>query len=186
MRRYKHYLIIVLLLISAIYLIDFDKKEESTNELIAIRLDEDVKTKDLFKMGREVYFNELTRDELIDKLNKNLYDTLKNTGHYFVDYSIKTGLDPYLAVSIVNLETGCKWGCSYLTKYQNNIGGLRRNGAYLSFNSLEEGINYYLDLLYNNYWLQGLTTPELMNSKYAESTLWASKVNAYYQAIIES
>ena len=80
MRRYKHYLIIVLLLISAIYLIDFDKKEESTNELIAIRLDEDVKTKDLFKMGREVYFNELTRDELIDKLNKNLYDTLENTG----------------------------------------------------------------------------------------------------------
>ena len=106
--------------------------------------------------------------------------------HYFVDYSIKTGLDPYLAVSIVNLETGCKWGCSYLTKYQNNIGGLRGNGAYLSFNSLEEGINYYLDLLYNNYWLQGLTTPELMNSKYAESTLWASKVNAYYQAIMES
>ena len=27
---------------------------------------------------------------------------------------------------------------------------------------------------------------ELMNSKYAESTLWASKVNAYYQAIMES
>ena len=118
-----------------------------------IDVDKDLVIKDYGKINTyskylDMSFKNLDKkkkvDFLIDKLNKNLYDTLENTGHYFVDYSIKTGLDPYLAVSIVNLETGCKWGCSYLTKYQNNIGGLRGNGAYLSFNSLEEGINYYL------------------------------------------
>ena len=56
----------------------------------------------------------------------------------------------------------------------------------MSFSTLHEGIIYYLDLLYNNYWLAGLTTAELMNSKYAASTTWADKVNAYYNAIISS
>ena len=136
-------------------------------------------------------WNDLTKDELIEKLNKNLYDTLEGTGSYFVNYYMKTGLDPYLAVSIVNLETGCKWGCSYLAKNCYNIGGLKgspscNGSSYMKFNSLEEGINGYLDILYNNYWSKGLTTAETMNSVYAESTSWAEKVNNYYHAIEES
>ena len=138
-----------------------------------------------------IVWNGLTKDELIEKLNKNLYHELEGTGEYFANYTIKTGLDPYLAVSIVNLETGCKWGCSYLAKTCYNIGGLKgkpscNGGAYMKFNSLEEGINGYLDILYNNYWNLGLTTAEEMNPKYAASSKWAEKVNNYYKTIEES
>ena len=138
-----------------------------------------------------IVWDGLTRDELIERLNKNLYDTMSGTGSYFADYTIKTGMDPYLAISIINLETGCKWGCSYLTKACFNIGGLKggpscNGGSYMRFNSLEEGINGYLNILYNGYWSKGLTTPEAMNPKYAASTSWAEKVNNYYRAIENS
>jgi hypothetical protein len=140
-------------------------------------------TKPIIAIGSEVLFDGLTKSELVDRLNKNLYDTMANTGIYFANYLEKTGLDPYLAVAIINLETGCKWGCSSLVKNNYNIGGLRGSGAYLKFDSLEEGINGYLDILYNNYWSKGLTTPEAMNSKYAASTEWANKVNRYINEI---
>lgn len=140
-------------------------------------------TSPVISLGEEVIFDGLTKTELIDKLNKNLYDTLADTGIYFANYAAETGLDPYLAISIVNLETGCKWGCSSLVKNNYNIGGLRGNGSWLKFSSLEEGIARFLDTLYNGYWALGLTTPEAMNPKYATSTEWAKKVNVYYETI---
>ena len=48
---------------------------------------------------------------------------------------------------------------------------------------MEEGINAYLENLYYNYYAIGLTTPETINPKYAESTAWASRVNAYIERI---
>ena len=53
----------------------------------------------------------------------------------------------------------------------------------MKYNSLEEGIYGYLNIVYKYYWLKGLTTAELMNPKYAEDPLWAQKVNAYYETI---
>lgn len=136
----------------------------------------------------EIIWDGLTLEQLAERLNKNLYDTMEGTGIYFANYTKETGLDPYLAVSIINLETGCKWGCSYLAKNCNNIGGLKgspscNGGSYMKFDTLEEGIRGYLDIVYNNYWKKGLTTPELMNPKYAASNTWAEKVNRYYEAI---
>ena len=136
----------------------------------------------------EIVWDGLTEEELAQKLDKNLYHELSGTGKYFAAYTAKTGLDPYLAVSIVNLETGCKWKCSYLAINCYNIGGMKgkpacNNGAYAKFDSLEDGINSYLNMLYKYYWLKGLTTAEKMNSKYAESSSWAQKVNAYYETV---
>ncbi len=136
----------------------------------------------------EIIWDGLTLEELTERLDKNLYDTMGGMGIHFANYTKETGLDPYLAVSIVNLETGCKWGCSYLAKNCNNIGGLKgkpscKGGSYMKFDSLEEGIRGYLDIIYNNYWQKGLTTPELMNPKYATSNTWAEKVNRYYETI---
>lgn len=136
----------------------------------------------------EIIWDGLTLEELTERLDKNLYDTMGGMGIHFANYTKETGLDPYLAVSIVNLETGCKWGCSYLAKNCNNIGGLKgkpscNGGSYMKFDSLEEGIRGYLDIIYNNYWQRGLTTPELMNPKYATSNTWAEKVNRYYETI---
>ena len=136
---------------------------------------------------KQIVWDNLTLEELTNKLDANLYDTLKGTGVHFASFTRDYGLDPYLAVSIVNLETGCKWGCSRLVKQCNNIGGLKGRpscgGAYMKYNSLEEGIYGYLNIVYKYYWLEGLTTAELMNPKYAEDPLWSQTVNAYYETI---
>ena len=136
----------------------------------------------------EIVYEGLTLTELTEKLNKNLKSTLTNTGHYFAEYYVKTGLDPYLAVAIVLQETGCKWTCSKLVRNCNNIGGRKgspkcNGGSYRKYDTLEEGINGYLDMLYNNYYSQGLTTPELINPKYATSTTWSQNVNKYIENI---
>ena len=140
--------------------------------------------------GEKIYDN-LTLTELTDKLNRNLNSDLSNTGIFFANYYAKTGLDPYLAVSIVLHETGCKWTCSTLVKECNNIGGMKGTpscggGSYMKYDTLEQGINGYLDMLYNNYYSKGLTTPELINPKYAASTTWSEKINNYINSIRES
>lgn len=133
-------------------------------------------------------YDGLTMDELADKLERNLNSTLDGTGRLFAEHSIELGLDPYLAVSIVLLETGCNWECSQLVKQCYNVGGVKGapgcwGGSYQRYSSLEDGITSYLDLLYNDYYSKGLTTPELINPKYAESKTWAQKVNKYMNKI---
>ena len=157
-----------------------DKKEEQ-KEISIPSIDDD---------GSIVYDN-LTLTELTEKLNKNLNSTLSNTGAFFANYYVKTGLDPYLAVSIVLHETGCKWTCSKLVRECNNVGGMKGKpscggGSYMKYDTLEEGINGYLDMLYNNYYSKGLTTPELINPRYAGSETWSEKINNYINSIRES
>ena len=83
------------------------------------------------KKGEEIFVEVLyegkTIDEIAEKLNKSLKSDLSNTGILFAKHSIEYGVDPYLAVSISLLETGCKWNCSRLVKECNNIGGIKGN-----------------------------------------------------------
>ena len=106
-----------------------------------------------------IIYEGMTLTELTNKLNKSLNGYMTNTGYFFAEYTKRTGLDPYLAVSIVLLETGCKWTCSKLTRECNNIGGLKGspscNGkSYRRYNTLGEGIDGYLDIIYKNYYLK--------------------------------
>ena len=131
-----------------------------------------------------IVFEGMTLDELAAKLDRSLTSTLSGTGYLFASRSVELGIDPYLAVSIVLHETGCTWQCSTLVTQCNNVGGMKGSpgcggGSYKAFATLEEGINSYMDNLYNNYYAYGLTTPELMNQKYAASTSWASQVRGY-------
>ena len=135
-----------------------------------------------------IIYDGLTITELTEKLNKSLNSYMKNTGYFFADYTRRTGLDPYLSVSIVLLESGCTWNCSYLTVKCNNIGGLKGSpscggGAYRRYDTLEEGINGYLDIIYHNYYLKGMRTADQMASTYAESSTWSEKVNNYINKI---
>lgn len=139
------------------------------------------------KIEPKVYDN-LTLDELAEKLERTLNSTISGQGYLIASYALEREVDPYLAVAIIMHETGCKWNCSTLVKSCNNVGGQKGspscgNGAYKRFNSLEEGIRGFIDNLANNYYAYGLTTPETMNKKYAGSTTWASKVNAYIEEI---
>lgn len=190
------FLYILLIIITVLVLTEityfYDKKENKAVVELAKSLSYDYVEPKVEKMvPKPIIFDGLTKEELIEKLNKNLYDDLAGTGEYFANYTEQTGLDPYLAISIINLETGCRWQCSHLVKACNNIGGLKGSpgcdgGAYAHYENLDVGIRSYLDILYNGYWSQGLTTAEAMNPKYAESKEWARKVNAYYVQIQNS
>lgn len=132
----------------------------------------------------QVVWDNLTMDELSAKLERSMNSTLKGKGKLFATYSIKLGLDPYLALAITLHETGCAYSCSGLLKTHNNLGGLKGgNGKYMAFPTLDDGIKGYLDILYKRYYSKGLTTPEKMNHVYAQSTTWASKVNWYMKKI---
>ncbi len=133
----------------------------------------------------EIVYDGLTLDELTNKLNKSLNSTIAGKGNLIASYSLEKGVDPYMAEAIILQETGCKWDCSYLVKSCNNVGGQKGSGCggYSYFPSLDEGIKAFIDNLYNNYVSLGLTTPEQINPKYAESTLWAVNVNSYIDII---
>lgn len=155
----------------------------TTTQEIVEKLEEQVVIKEENDNG-EIILDGMTLTELTEKLNKSLNSTLSNTGHYFANYYKETGLDPYLAIAIVLHETGCKWTCSKLVRECNNIGGMKgtpscNGGSYKKYDTLEAGINGYLDMLYNNYYSKGLNTPELINPKYAASTTWSEKINNY-------
>ena len=138
-----------------------------------------------------VVYDGMTLTELSEKLEHSLNSTVSGYGTLFASYSLEKGVDPYLAVAIMLHETGCKWGCSALTKYCNNVGGQKgspscNGGFYRSYPTLEEGIKGFIDNLSKNYIEKGLTTPEQIGPKYAASTFWASKINAYIKSIIEN
>ncbi len=135
-----------------------------------------------------VVFDGLTLTELTAKLDRSLHSTLAGTGKSFAKYAVEMGIDPYLAVAIVLHETGCNGTCSKQVRECYNVGGMKGgpscNGtSYKRFNSLDEGIYAFMINLKENYYDQGLNTPEKMNKKYAASTSWATKVNHYISKI---
>lgn len=135
---------------------------------------------------QEVYAG-MTLEELAAKLDRSLKSNLAGKGSLVASYSLQRGVDPYLAVGIMLLETGCNWTCSGLVQKCNNVGGQKGSpncsGGYRGYPTLDEGIKGFIDNLAVNYYAKGLITPEAMNSKYAESSTWAVKVRNYMSSI---
>jgi hypothetical protein len=134
-----------------------------------------------------IVYDGMTMNELSAKLNRSLSSTISGKGELIASYSIEKGVDPYLAMGIMLLETGCNWTCSTLVQKCNNVGGQKGSpncsGGYRSYPTLDDGIKGFIDNLADNYYAYGLTTPEAMNSKYAESTAWATKVRNYMSSV---
>lgn len=155
-----------------------DKKEH-------VEIKDDIKEDIEIDEDPAILFNGLTEADLLINLEKHLKNELSGTASKFVEYYKTTGLDPYLAASIVLHETGCTWKCSSLVRECYNYGGMKggqnkyKETNYTCYSSKEEGINAYLNMLYNNYYAKGLTTPELINPKYAASLEWATAINRY-------
>ena len=163
------------------------QKEEEARRIEEERIRAEEEQKRQEELQKEVY-NGLSLGELTDKLNRSLNSTLSGKGENFARLSSEYGVDPYLAVAIVMLETGCKWECSNLVKTCNNVGGMKGaggcgGGEYAAFPSLDEGIESFMSNLNRNYFAYGLTTPESMGSKYAASTTWAAQVRSYMNEI---
>lgn len=132
-----------------------------------------------------VVYDNMTLNELANKLENSLNSDISGYGYFIASYSLEKGIDPYLATAIMLHETGCTWGCSSLVKNCNNVGGMKGSGCgqYGYFNTLEEGIQKFIDNIYNNYYAYGLTNANLMGSKYAEDPEWSRKVNVHIEKI---
>lgn len=164
--------------------VDIEKLSIPVEEKVKINIAEGVSQEERDKEAleakkQEIVYENMTLGELSDKLDRSLNDTLSGQGLTFATLATDLGVDPYLAVAIVMHETGCKWTCSSAVNYKHNVGGMMGSNGLLEFNSLEEGIEAYMNNLYKNYVSQGLTTADAMASKYAASPTWASKVNTY-------
>ena len=166
---------------SSVNMIEEEAKEEFVDSISELSKENNV-TK------RVIVYDGMTMSELTEKLNRSLKSTIAGKGDIFASYSLERGVDPYLAVSIMLLETGCNWSCSSLMRRCNNVGGQKGSpscdgGSYKSYPSLDEGIKGFIDNIADNYYAYGLTTPEAMNRKYAESTAWATKVRNYMSQV---
>lgn len=159
---------------------------QNTEEKVAITATKNIKE-------LVIVYDNMTIEELIDKLNRVLSSKLSGKGELFAKHSLEMGVDPYIALAIIFQETGCYHGyCSYLVNSCNNIGGMKGGSSlcpgtsYAYFNNIDEGIVRFIDNLAYGYFYQGLVTPELMNRKYAEDKLWAYRVNNYVDIIRNS
>ncbi len=167
-------------------IIEGTSSEIAARQQTAIKLALEKATQE--EKNRIVYDN-LTLQELTAKINKMFGNSyLKNKGELYASYSLEKGVDPYTAVAITMLETGCNAKCSNFTRNCNNVGGMKgspscQGTSYRAFNTLDEGIKSFINNLSNNYYKKGLDTPEKMNKKYAESSTWAIKVNKYIDRI---
>lgn len=166
---------------SSVNMIEEETKEEFVDSISELSKENNV-TK------RVIVYDGMTMSELTEKLNRSLKSTIAGKGDIFASYSLERGVDPYLAVSIMLLETGCNWSCSSLMRKCNNVGGQKGSpscdgGSYKSYPSLDEGIKGFIDNIADNYYAYGLTTPEAMNKKYAASNVWAIKVNNYISSV---
>ena len=166
---------------SSVNMIEEEAKEEFVDSISELSKENNV-TK------RVIVYDGMTMSELTEKLNRSLKSTIADKGDIFASYSLERGVDPYLAVSIMLLETGCNWSCSSLMRRCNNVGGQKGSpscdgGSYKSYPSLDEGIKGFIDNIADNYYAYGLTTPEAMNKKYAASNVWAIKVNNYISSV---
>lgn len=166
---------------SSVNMIEEEAKEEFVDSISELSKENNV-TK------RVIVYDGMTMSELTEKLNRSLKSTIAGKGDIFASYSLERGVDPYLAVSIMLLETGCNWSCSSLMRRCNNVGGQKGSpscdgGSYKSYPSLDEGIKGFIDNIADNYYAYGLTTPEAMNKKYAASDMWAIKVNNYISLV---
>ena len=166
---------------SSVGMIEEEAKEEFVDTISELSKENNV-TK------RVIVYDGMTMSELTEKLNRSLKSTIAGKGDIFASYSLERGVDLYLAVSIMLLETGCNWSCSSLMRRCNNVGGQKGSpscdgGSYKSYPSLDEGIKGFIDNIADNYYAYGLTTPEAMNKKYAASNMWAIKVNNYISSV---
>lgn len=160
-------------------------EEETLTDLEVEEQIDEIDSEEVVEETREVVYDNMTIEEIANQLDKSFNDDLSGKGYLYASYCLEKGVDPYLAAAISLEETGCTWGCSYLVKACNNVGGMKGSGcgAYGHFATLDDGIRAFIDNISNNYVAYGLTTADLMNPKYAENPNWSVNVNAYIERI---
>lgn len=74
------------------------------------------------------------------------------------------GIEPEIPLAIARLETGHFTSDAY--RRGNNVGGMSVNEMPYTYKNLEKGVEAFVSNLADNYFAQGLTTPEAISKKY--------------------
>ncbi len=165
------------------------EKKESPTQMVFQEVEMETAPASVIVPPRVEVYESMTLEELSDKLNRSLgSDIVAGKGGIIASECINKGVDPYIATAILLHETGCGSSCSNLSRTCYNFGGQKgapgcNGGAYKQFSSIDEGLVGLIDNLYNNYFSKGLTTPETIGPRYAESGTWVSKINWYIEKI---
>ena len=165
------------------------EKKESPTQMVFQEVEMETAPASVIVPPRVEVYESMTLEELSDKLNRSLgSDIVAGKGGIIASECINKGVDPYIATAILLHETGCGSSCSHLSRTCYNFGGQKgapgcNGGAYKQFSSIDEGLVGLIDNLYNNYFSKGLTTPETIGPRYAESGTWVSKINWYIEKI---
>lgn len=165
-----------------------DEEAEKTEKEVIKAIDMEIAPASVIIPPRIEVYEGMTIEELADKLNRNLGNGyISGKGYLIATTCIETGVDPYLAVAIMLHETGCKYNCSALVRNCNNVGGQKGtpscSGSYKGYATLDEGIIGFINNLKNNYYAKGLTTVAAIAPRYAQSSAWPTKINAYINQI---
>ncbi|ENY8527337.1 NlpC/P60 family protein [Clostridioides difficile] len=124
--------------------------------------------------------------DMANKINKLLKGKLSNTGNIFVKYSNAYKVNPALMAAISMHESAR--GTSNIANTKNNFFGMKKNGDYMSFSSVDEGIKRGISNLSRNYIHIGRKTLESIRNKYSSSSdkEWVKCVGAFYKQITGS
>lgn len=68
----------------------------STNEIVYAEVENKLEQYVEVKEEPEIVYDGLTKEELINKINKSLNSTISGKGNIIVEHSLELGLDPYL------------------------------------------------------------------------------------------
>lgn len=106
---------------------------------------------------------------------------LSGIGQALVQVEKQYGINAFFTLAVAKLESGN--GNSRIAKDKNNLFGMNAvdsNPYHAAFyyDSKSSSVLDFGNRLYKNYISQGLTTLELINTKYSSSGAWASKVRA--------
>lgn len=171
------------------YVKDSDNKEEV--EMVFEEVEMESTPVAVVILPRTEVYDGMTLEELGAKIDRNLKGYISGKGELIASYCIELGVDPYIATAIILHETGCRAKCSKLVQECNNVGGIKGrpscgSGSFKRFDTLDDGIRGFVNNLYKNYYVYGLTTVEQIAPKYCEGNTWAGKINWYINEIKNS
>ena len=181
--------VVIIYLLIGLSAFAFVKPKVLVKEIISSSIVEQVKTlqNEVNDLSNQIKSkdNEIIKLKIIASLN----DIEKNIYNKSIENEL-THEQAILIIAISRHETG-NW-TSNLYKNNNNFGGLYNGneGKFYSYNSKEEGLQAFVNLLKYNYFGKGLDTIEKIGAKYCPigasndangiNVNWVPRVNQYY------
>lgn len=147
--------------------------EKSVEEPVAINLTDITKP------------SNLTADQLNSIIDEQLstigesYTKFSGMGESLAKMEQETGVNALFCLSVGSLESG--HGTSYAAENKNNLFGLIGNsGNLMSFDSVDDCVMYWGELIRDNYMDNGRTTVSSIQSKYCPgSSTWSGNVTYF-------